>query len=592
LFRIRRIYDDTLPINKQAIKQVQEILKTQFNELNQQDIEKLPKHLRNPLEYRFRSILFVADDEKGRVRGFALLHHAADLNFTYLDYIAAAQQKTGRGIGSALYEMVREMALQLGVVGIFFECLPDDPKLCQSEFLKQNIARLRFYERYGARPIWNTAYETPVKPDDNCPPYLVFDSLGRETPLLRDKAREIVRAILKRKYAYLCPPEYIEMVVASFRDDPVQLRPPKYIKKEIMPVVPLPSPKALKIALVVNDKHEIHHVHERGYVESPVRVKSILKEILPTGLFEQVTGRRYGIAHITAVHDPDFVRYLRKICSNLPPNKSVYPYVFPIRNVARPPKELPIRAGYYCIDTFTPLNQNAFLAAKRAIDCTLTAADQLLKGHYIAYALVRPPGHHAERRVFGGFCYFNSASVAAHYLSRHGKVSILDIDYHHGNGHQSIFYERADVLTISIHGQPSFSYPYFSGFSEEIGEGSGKGFNLNLPQPEKLDGSQYREALSRALRRIRQFDPQFVIVALGLDTAKGDPTGSWSLTAKDFFKNGQMIGRLGLPLLIVQEGGYAVRSLGINARHFFVGLWQGFNSFHKRGKYGTIKNEK
>jgi acetoin utilization deacetylase AcuC-like enzyme/GNAT superfamily N-acetyltransferase len=592
LFRIRRIYDDTLPINKQAIKQVQEILKTQFNELNQQDIEKLPKHLRNPLEYRFRSILFVADDEKGRVRGFALLHHAADLNFTYLDYIAAAQQKTGRGIGSALYEMVREMALQLGVVGIFFECLPDDPKLCQSEFLKQNIARLRFYERYGARPIWNTAYETPVKPDDNCPPYLVFDSLGRETPLLRDKAREIVRAILKRKYAYLCPPEYIEMVVASFRDDPVQLRPPKYIKKEIMPVVPLPSPKALKIALVVNDKHEIHHVHERGYVESPVRVKSILKEILPTGLFEQVTGRRYGIAHITAVHDPDFVRYLRKICSNLPPNKSVYPYVFPIRNVARPPKELPIRAGYYCIDTFTPLNQNAFLAAKRAVDCTLTAADQLLKGHYIAYALVRPPGHHAERRVFGGFCYFNSASVAAHYLSRHGKVSILDIDYHHGNGHQSIFYERADVLTISIHGQPSFSYPYFSGFSEEIGEGSGKGFNLNLPQPEKLDGSQYREALSRALRRIRQFDPQFVIVALGLDTAKGDPTGSWSLTAKDFFENGQMIGRLGLPLLIVQEGGYAVRSLGINARHFFVGLWQGFNSFHKRGKYGTIKNEK
>ncbi len=592
MFRIRRIYDDTLPINKQAIKQVQEILKTQFSELNQQDIEKLPKHLRNPMKYRFRSILFVADDEKGRVRGFALLHHAADLNFTYLDYIAAAQQKTGRGIGSALYEMVREMALQLGVIGIFFECLPDDPKLCQSEFLKQNIARLRFYERYGACPIWNTAYETPVKPGDSCPPYLVFDNLGREIPLPRDKAREIVRAILKRKYAYLCSPEYIEMVVDSFRDDPVQLRPPKYIKKEIMPIVPLPSPKALKIALVVNDKHEIHHVHERGYVESPVRVKSILKEILPTGLFEQVTARRYGIAHITAVHDPDFVRYLKKICTNLPSNKSVYPYVFPIRNVARPPKELPIRAGYYCIDTFTPLNQNAFLAAKRAVDCTLTAADQLLKGYYIAYALVRPPGHHAERRVFGGFCYFNSASIAAHYLSRHGKVSILDIDYHHGNGHQSIFYERADVLTISIHGQPSFSYPYFSGFAEETGEGSGKGFNLNLPQPEKLDGSQYREALSRALRRIRQFDPQFVIVALGLDTAKGDPTGSWNLTDKDFFENGQMIGRLGLPLLVVQEGGYAVRSLGINARHFFVGLWQGFNSFHERGNYGTIKNEK
>jgi acetoin utilization deacetylase AcuC-like enzyme len=199
----------------------------------------------------------------------------------------------------------------------------------------------------------------------------------------------------------------------------------------------------------------------------------------------------------------------------------------------------------------------------------------VLGGHRLGYALVRPPGHHAERRAFGGFCYFNSAAVAAHYLSRHGTVAVLDVDYHHGNGTQVIFYERADVLTVSLHGHPRFAYPYFSGFHDEIGEGAGRGFNLNLPLPEELGGEPYREALWRALRRIERFEPRFLVVALGLDSAKGDPTGSWSLLARDFEANGRMIGSLRLPTLVVQEGGYRIRSLGGNARSFFSGLWEG-----------------
>jgi acetoin utilization deacetylase AcuC-like enzyme len=281
------------------------------------------------------------------------------------------------------------------------------------------------------------------------------------------------------------------------------------------------------------------------------------------------------VDHIKSVHESKYVSYLQRACAAVPQGKSIYPYVFPLRNTARPPKELPLRAGYYCIDTFTPLNENAYIAARGSVDCALTCADLILEGYHFAYALVRPPGHHAERKSFGGFCYFNSASVAAQYLSHYGKVAVLDVDYHHGNGTQDIFYRRPDVLTISLHGHPRYTYPYFSGYEHEKGEGEGAGFNLNLPLAENLNGHAYREYLRKALQAVSKFNPRYLVVALGLDTAKGDPTGSFTLTGEDFRLNGFMIGQLRLPTLVVQEGGYLTRSLGINARHFFTGLWQG-----------------
>jgi acetoin utilization deacetylase AcuC-like enzyme len=185
---------------------------------------------------------------------------------------------------------------------------------------------------------------------------------------------------------------------------------------------------------------------------------------------------------------------------------------------------------------------------------------------------VRPPGHHAERRSFGGFCYFNNAAVAAQYLSPFGKVAILDIDYHHGNGQQDIFYARNDVLTISIHGDPKFAYPYFTGFPDERGVNLGEGFNVNIALPEAQNGAQYRKALASALEAVSRFRPAFLVVSLGLDTAKGDPTGTWHLGAKDFEANGRLIAGLRLPTLVVQEGGYRIRTLGTNARAFFTGL--------------------
>ncbi|WP_022663384.1 histone deacetylase family protein [Paucidesulfovibrio longus] len=576
MFRIRRIFDDLLPRDREVIRRVQEILREQFPGARESEYRDIPAKLRNPLKHRFRTILHVAE-KRGQVMGFALMLHVPDLAFSYLDYISAAPGVTGGGVGAALYARLREEARFLHCSGIFFECAPDDPKLCpgqkdDKEHMAANRARMRFYERFGARTIVNTAYETPLKPDDDdCPPCMVFDDLGTGRPLERARAQEIIRAILERKYGKRCPEGYVDMVVESFRDDPVRLRP---LRKA--PAEPKPAyANAPLIALTVNDKHDIHHVHERGYVESPARVRRIAAELEKTGLFGVVPVKKHPERELLAVHDPAMVSYFKRAVAGLPEGKSIYPYVFPIRNAARPPKELPVRAGYYCIDTFTPLNGNAYLAARRAVDCALTAAERILDGDRLAYALVRPPGHHAERRSFGGFCYFNNAAVAANRLSTLGRVAVLDVDYHHGNGTQDIFYERGDVLTVSIHGHPSFAYPYFSGFGSEHGAGPGRGANMNIPLPELVNGEEYRKALHRALSRVAHFRPTFLVVALGLDPAKGDPTGTWSLTAQDFEENGKMIGSLGLPTLVVQEGGYRIPSLGQNARRFFLGLREG-----------------
>jgi acetoin utilization deacetylase AcuC-like enzyme/GNAT superfamily N-acetyltransferase len=573
MFRIRRVYDDILPVNQTAIREVRQIFTDQFPGAGLRDIDSLTERLRNPFQQQFRAMLYVAENGRGRVLGFAIVLHDPVVGFCFLDYLAAGKMLKGRGVGAALYEQVRSEAVRLGARGLFFETPPDEngePK--DPALRKQSAARLRFYEQYGARPIVGTAYQTPVPGmGGGGMPFLVYDDLDRPQPLRVNFVRQVVRAVLEQKYSYLCPPEYVEAVVASFRDDPVRLREFRYVKAPAPHQLAAPRPVEA-IAMSVNDKHDIHHIHERGYVESPVRISVIRSELSAAGLVEPLAVKEYGMEHITAVHDANFVDYLQRACANAPRGKSVYPYVFPIRNAARPPRELSVLAGYYCIDTFTPINANAFPAAKRAVDCALTAAEEILSGRRLAYALVRPPGHHAERRTFGGFCYFNNAAVAAHYLTRYGTVAILDVDYHHGNGQQEIFYERSDVLTVSIHGDPDFAYPYFTGFADERGAGPGEGFNHNYPLPEVQDGPQYRETLAKALDAVREFRPAFLIVALGLDPAKGDPTGTWLLRAKDFEQNGQMIGALRLPTLVIQEGGYRTRTLGVNARHFFQGL--------------------
>ncbi len=579
MFRIRRVYDTILAGDRAAVGQVQAMLSERLSGVEPKDIGALPDRLRHPVRHGFRAILYVAESQRRVVKAFALVYHEPEIGFLWLDYLVSASDAGGRGLGGTLYERVRSDASELGAWAVLFECLPDEPALCRDPIARrQNQARLRFYENYGARPVVGTAYETPVKEGGDQPPLLVVDTLGSSPPPGRRKVRAAVRAVLERKYGQLCPRDYIEKVVASFRDDPVRLRPFRYLTAPLVTAAPeaspAPAPPDRRIALVVNDRHMIHHVRERGYVESPVRIDTIRRELSSTGLFDELPPHRFPDRHLLAVHDGGYVRYLERVCARVGQGRAVYPYVFPIRNVARPPKELEIRAGYYCIDTFTPLDGNAYRAARRAVDCALTAARSLLDGRRLAYALVRPPGHHAERRVFGGFCYFNNAAIAAAELARHGRVAILDLDYHHGNGQQDIFYERGDVLTVSIHGHPNFAYPYFSGFADEKGTGSGLGANRNYPLEERVDGERYREVLARALRRVERHGTEILVVALGLDPARKDPTGTWDLNAADFAGNGRMVGALRLPTLVVQEGGYRIRSLGVNARSFFVALWE------------------
>jgi len=572
MFRIRRIYDEVLPGNRNALDQVKAIMRSRFPAASSEEIDRLGHHLHDPFLKRFRAILFVAENQRHRVQGFAYLLHEPQIRFGYLDWIATQVGKASGGIGGALYERVRLELAALGAKGLFFECLPDEALLCPSEaLLAENRQRLRFYEQYGARPITGTAYEKPYKPDQSCMPHLMFDGLGRTASLERDFLRAVVRAILEGKYAGYAPADYVNMVVSSIDQDPVRLREFRYVKSSAVSAA-VSVRSCDRIALVFPHQHFTHHIHEQGYVESPVRIRSILKEIAGSSLFEMVAPSDFPEKVITSVHDVDFVNFLRRTCKAIEENRYVYPYVFPIRNKTRLPKDRYILAGYYCIDTFTPLTRHAYTAARSAVNCTLSAAREILRGRRLAYALVRPPGHHAERRSFGGFCYFNNNAIAAQYLRPFGRVAILDLDYHHGNGQQDIFYRRSDVLTISIHAHPGYAYPYFSGFKDERGEGDGEGFNLNLPLPEEMDGEKYRKALSAALQRISDFHPVSLIVSLGFDTAKGDPTGTWSLTPRDFELNGRLLGELGLPTLVVQEGGYRSRTLGTNARRFFEGI--------------------
>lgn len=575
MIKIRKITNPYLEGNLRKMEKVKKILREQFPLIHESKIADIEEQLVDPLKYKYKAVLFVTENIHESVKAFALVFYMPDLRFCYLDYLAVTPDRSSSGIGGALYERVREEAASLNAVGLFFECLPDDPKLCKDKkLLIQNRKRLAFYERFGARPITNTLYESPVNPDDDCPPYLVFDGLGKSETLPKKKAKEIVKAILERKYGDYCNPAYNKKVLLSITDDPVMIRPARYLKKKYNDSLESYLEGNKKIFLAVNDRHAIHHIRERGYVEAPVRVKSILKELEKSGLFRQGRVREYPDKHILEVHDSKYFSYFKNVCRQLPKGKSVYPYVFPIRHATKAPNDLSVRAGYFCFDTFTPLNQEAYWAARWGVNCTLSAADNIMSGARSAYVLTRPPGHHTERSAFGGFCYFNNCAVAAHYFSKTDKVAILDIDYHHGNGQQQIFYSRNDVLTISIHGHPSFAYPYFSGFSEEKGDGDGLGYNHNSPLPERITWLQYEKVLVKALKLIQNFSPAYLIVALGLDPAKGDPTGTWDFTAEDFFHNGRLIGNLQLPTLIVQEGGYNNQSLGTNAKAFFMGFYQ------------------
>ncbi|MFT5430912.1 MAG: acetoin utilization deacetylase AcuC-like enzyme [Myxococcota bacterium] len=258
--------------------------------------------------------------------------------------------------------------------------------------------------------------------------------------------------------------------------------------------------------------------------------------------------------------------------AQLEDDQTFYPMVFPREHSADPTNLH--HAGAFCFDSGTPLAAQTLRAAGWSAACGKAAAVAVRKeGCKLAYALSRPPGHHATRGLFGGYCYFNNAGVAARHLKRSGRVVVLDIDYHHGNGTQSLFWRDDKVFTISVHGDPRDVFPFFAGFAPETGGGRGQGYNLNIPLPRGLDGAAYFDVFdATVLPAIRTFAPDYLVVAAGFDTYKLDPVGHWAFETADYHELGGRLARLDVPTVAVQEGGYYTPHLGANAVAFLRGF--------------------
>ena len=321
----------------------------------------------------------------------------------------------------------------------------------------------------------------------------------------------------------------------------------------------------------------------RGHWEAPVRAEVIDAALrLRPDHFTFVDPSEHGRLPIEAVHDPQLVAFLERAWADLQairPQREIFPDTFlhpAIREGMRPapiPSAIDAQLGYWCFETMTPLCQGTYEAARAAVDVALTATDLVLGGERMAYGLCRPPGHHAPRAAYGGYCYLNNAAISAQMIATTARtrVTVFDVDYHHGNGTQQIFYGRDDVQYVSIHGDPNRAYPYLIGYANETGAGRGLGHNVNLPQPSGTDDNAYIGALAQALDAVDAFDPSIIVVSLGVDTHERDPLGDFRVSTEAYAVHGAMVAALDRPMVILQEGGYFVPSLGENVRQWLTG---------------------
>jgi acetoin utilization deacetylase AcuC-like enzyme len=349
-----------------------------------------------------------------------------------------------------------------------------------------------------------------------------------------------------------------------------------------------------------NPHHTLHQGREemfRGRMvpchEVPARLDLVRAELQRRPLGELLTPAIVDAAldmAIARVHPASYTQFLAGAWDEWvamdPANaqRDALPSVWPLANMAGNrhafrndvlPLNFAARLGLFSFDSGSPLMAGTWAAARGGAACALEAACEVLGGARCAFALTRPPGHHAGPDFLGGYCFLNNAAIAAQALRDGGKarVAVLDVDYHHGNGTQAIFYERADVLTVSIHGDPLTEYPFFLGHADERGAGAGAGFNLNLPLPRGTDFTTWRAALDGALQAVADFGADALVVPMGLDTFEGDPISGFTLASADYFAVGEALAAAGLPTVFTFEGGYAVDAVGTNA----VNLLEGFS---------------
>ena len=315
----------------------------------------------------------------------------------------------------------------------------------------------------------------------------------------------------------------------------------------------------------------------------PERVKSVLDRIMYTQHGEVVEAQHFGLEALKRVHTADYLDFLERACQtqlNHLGSEVLLPQFWPAQDMRLEPmpRSLAGQLGIYAGDTIAPLMAETWACAQASANTALTAQRWVGQGERSAFALCRPPGHHASAARMAGYCYINNAAVAAQAFidASAGRVAVLDIDYHHGNGTQSIFYDRDDVFFASIHADPMDDYPYFLGHADEIGRGQGLGFNLNCPLPLGPGFNIWCAALEHCCKEISRFQPTVLVVSLGVDAHHDDPSGSFQLTSDDFIRVGQRLGQLGLPTLFVFEGGYSVPHAGVNV----VNVLEGFEVTH------------
>jgi acetoin utilization deacetylase AcuC-like enzyme len=315
--------------------------------------------------------------------------------------------------------------------------------------------------------------------------------------------------------------------------------------------------------------------------EVPERVERLLAGAKAAGCTVE-RPKNYGLGPMAAVHTPEYIEFLQNIYERWQriegASAEVIPNIHPIARGGSRPDSAVGQAGYHMADTSCPISAHTFESSCSSAWTAVATAEAIEAGASSAYALCRPPGHHAFADVAGGFCFFNNSAIAAQRLRKTAdRVAILDVDLHHGNGTQGVFYRRADVLTVSIHADPVRFYPFFWGYADERGEGPGLGFNHNLPLARKSGDQVFLEALAAGIRRVEAFAPDALVVALGLDAFEGDPFGGLSVSTPGFARIGEAIAGLRLPTVIVQEGGYLCNALSDNLTSFLTG----FASRHK-----------
>lgn len=341
----------------------------------------------------------------------------------------------------------------------------------------------------------------------------------------------------------------------------------------------------LTMRTIYSDDHHLHHGRceiidgeLKPCFEMPSRADHVLARVRQQQLGEVIAPGDFGRAPIERIHHRDYLSFFQGAWDRwaaMGRDGDLMPFTWPARTLRSVvPDNLHGQLGYYSFDGGAPITAGTWQAAWSAAQVALTGQQLITAGANSAFALCRPPGHHAAADLMGGYCYLNNAAIAAQAFLDQGckRVAILDVDYHHGNGTQSIFYDRSDVLFVSLHGDPSFEFPFFLGYADETGEGAGEGFNLNLPLAAGSTWAQWSAALESACARIDDYAPDVIVVSLGVDTFKEDPISQFKLDSPDYLRMGERIARLGKPSLFVMEGGYAVEEIGVNA----VNVLEGF----------------